>query len=245
VTLVMQHARRSARAGAAVAALAGHCLLGAGLLVGCAPATSTTPLGMGPLAIAEQAAEQNAARKPKPAQPSKASARSEPDAPVAPVSESVAAKDEEPDLEVSAAGDDQAPPESGSPSPAFEGMFAGTDVAVFRLTGFPEREQRDEKAKIRIEKSSTGVSITLINSEDGSDLCALEARVEGKAALIESAQPCFSDGGEGSVEAMLTSGRAVLNGDQLRMNAEGTLSMALPDQELEGELVYTFEGKRE
>lgn len=199
---------------------------------------------MGPLAIAEQAAEQNAARKPKPAKSSKASVP-EPGARAAPVSEPVAAKDEEPDLEVSAAGDDQAPPESGGPSPAFEGLFAGTDVAVFRLTGFPEREQRDEKAKIRIEKSSTGVSITLINSEDGSDLCELEARVEGKAALIESAQPCFSDGGEGSVEAVLTSGRAVLNGDQLRMNAEGTLSMALPDQELEGELVYTFEGKRE
>ena len=135
-------------------------------------------------------------------------------------------------------------PAAGEPS--FEGLFAGDDVAVFRLTGFPEREQRDDQAKIRIEKASAGnVSITLINSEDGSDLCELLARVEGNAALIESAQPCFSDGSEGSLEAELTSGRAVLDGDRLTMVAEGTLSVALPDQELEGELSYSFEGERQ
>jgi hypothetical protein len=114
---------------------------------------------------------------------------------------------------------------------------------VYRLTGSPELEQRDDKAKIRIEKASAGnVGIIIINSADGSDMCELLARVEGNAALIESAQPCFDSGDEGSLQAQLT-GRAVLDGDRLSMNAEGTLSA--PDQDLDGEMTYTFEGRRQ
>jgi hypothetical protein len=150
------------------------------------------------------------------------------------------------------AGDEPAAGEASradvsSATPArFEGLYAGDDIAVFRWTGAPEQEQRDDKAKIRIDKANAGnVSITLINSEDGSDLCQLLARIEGNAALIESAQPCFSDGGEGSPEAELTSGRAVLEGDRLSMKAEGTISLALPDQDLDGEITYTFEGERQ
>ena len=138
------------------------------------------------------------------------------------------------------------PAASDASGAAFEGLYAGDDVAIYRLTGFPEREERDDKAKIRIEKASgDNVGIILVNSADGSDLCELVARVEGNAALIESAQPCFSDGSEGSLEAELTSGRAVLDGDRLKMDAEGTLSVSLPDQDLDGQLTYSFEGKRQ
>jgi hypothetical protein len=215
------------------------------VLAGCAPAAVTTPLGLGPLAVAEQNAERSAPTKTEKAAP-------EPngEAPALAAVEVVAKadKDKEASEPASSEPKDEGEPASGeaSKTPAFEGLFAGDDVAVFRLAGSPEREQKDDKAKIRIEKATPGnVSITLINSEDGSDLCELLARVDGNAALIESAQPCFSDGGEGSLEALLTSGRAVVTGDELRMNAEGTLSLALPDQELDGELTYTFKGKRE
>jgi hypothetical protein len=188
---------------------------------------------MGPLAVAELSAP------PAP--------KAEPEAPPAKKAEAAAAGGEPvvaPGESSSKAGAELEETSESSEAPAsevsnttdFEGVFAGDDIAVFRLTGFPEREQRDERAKIRIEKADAGsVTITLINSEDGSDLCELNARVEGKAALLESAQPCFSDGGEGSLEALLTSGRAVLNGEHLRMDAEGTLSVALPDQELDGQ----------
>jgi hypothetical protein len=199
---------------------------------------------MGPLAVAEL----SAAPAPK----------AEPEAPAAKKAgaEAAPAADEAVVVAGESAPKAAAPEEKGESNDApaadpsgignFEGVFAGDDIAVFRLTGFPEREQRDERAKIRIEKAdASSVNITLINSEDGTDLCALSARVEGNAALIESAQPCFSDGGEGSLEALLTSGRAVLSGDHLRMDAEGTLSVALPDQELDGELTYSFKGKRE
>jgi hypothetical protein len=224
--------------------------LGAGALclglasLACAPRASSVPLGLGPLALAERDAQAEAEAnrrktKPKPTRrpAAAAAAPKEPlmtaDAPKADASVETAASDKASSAEAGRA----------TASARFEGMYAGDDVAVYRLTGSPELEQHDDKAKIRIEKASEGnVSITLINSADGSDLCELVARVEGNAALIESAQPCFS-GGEGSPEVELTSGRAVLEGDRLRMNAEGTLSM--PDQELDGEMTYTFDGERQ
>jgi hypothetical protein len=212
--------------------------------VGCAPQPSSVPLGLGPLAVAEQNAELSAAatrRSQKPARPQLArAAETEP-------SPSPVAKADAKDADEKSAGHDadektDAKPASG---PAFEGMYAGTDIAVYRSTGLPEREDRDDKAKIRIEKAAAGsVSITLINSDDGSDLCEIVARVEGNAALIESAQPCFGDGSEGN-EGELTSGRAVLEGDRLKMDAQGTLSLTLPDQELDYELTYSFKGERQ
>jgi hypothetical protein len=214
----------------------------AALWLACAPSPSTVPLGLGPLALAEQEArEAEAASKRRPSSSApRARAARQPAAEPAPA----AAQAESPDA---AKEEGEAPAPASTPrEPAFEGLYAGVDVAVFRLTGFPEREQRDDKAKIRIEAASGGnVGITLINSEDGSDLCELIARVEGNSALIESAQPCFSDGSEGSLEAELTSGRAVLDGDRLTMEAEGTLSVSLPDQELDGQLTYSFEGERQ
>jgi hypothetical protein len=218
---------------------------------GCGPRASSVPLGLGPLAVAERDAELAAVeakrKSGKPPPPARSRAAAAAPALVAKENASEASAKSEVD-EASkperGAGDDKNA--TAATPPAFEGLYAGDDIAVFRLTGFPDREQRDDKAKIRIEKSAPGnVSITLINSEDGSDLCQLSARVEGNAALLESAQPCFSDGGEGSLEAELTSGRAVLEGDRLKMDAEGTLSVVLPDQELDGELTYSFKGERQ
>lgn len=234
------------RDGSPQAALSGAASWLAFALLGCAPAVNPAPLGLGPLAIAERDAERDAkahaaaSQHPRGARRA-AVATASPEGPGAKVEVPAAAVDDK-----DGDGDSEGSPVTATATPSFEGLYAGDDIAVFRLTGFPEREQRDDKAQIRIEwATADSVSITLINSEDGSDLCELLARVEGNAALIESAQPCFSSGGEGSLEAELTSGRAVLEGDQLRMNAEGTLSVAFPDQELDGELTYSFEGERQ
>jgi len=218
--------------------------LALGSALACAPRASSVPLGLGPLAIAERDAQAQAEASHRKSQPKPAR---RPVAAAAPAKEPLA-KEEPADSDSSADtnADEKASNEGkagATGAERFEGMYAGDDIAVYRLTGSPELEQRDDKAKIRIEKASAGnVSITLINSADGSDLCELVARVEGNAALIEAAQPCFSSG-DGSPEVELTSGRAVLEGDRLRMKAEGTLS--LPDQELDGEMTYTFEGERE
>jgi hypothetical protein len=219
------------------------------LSAACAPRPSSVPLGLGPLAVAEQSAASSAERRrlsaPRPAA-------------VPDVKGESGAKGAAPDDEKNAAASETSTKDADEPDeeteaalapgavPALEGLYAGNDTAIFRLTGFPEREQKDDKAKIRIEADSPSVvRITLINSEDGSDLCELTARVQGNAALLESPQPCFSSEEEGALQAELTSGRAVVSGDRLSMQAEGTLSATLADQELDGTLTYSFKGDRQ
>lgn len=215
----------------------------------CAPRPSAVPLGMGPLAIAEVNANDAAARE-------QASSRAERASTLPSAADATAERaqsDEETTThspstteEGEGAGEAAASKPSSSEAPVFDGLFSGEDVAIFRLSGFPDREQKDPKAQIRIKKDSeTQVRITLINSENGSDLCELVARVEGNAALLESPQPCFTSEEEGAIQAELTSGKAVVDGDRLTMDAEGTLFVELADQEIPGALEYSFKGRRQ
>jgi hypothetical protein len=219
-------------------------ILSSGLL-GCAPRPSSVPLGLGPLALAEQSAAPGGEVEVPPARAAAAPA----------AAEKVEKEPEEPesstedDAEASAAepSEDSETAASAPAAPAnFPGLYAGKDVAIFRLPGMPEREEHDDKAKIRIEKASgENVRIVLVNTTDGSDLCTLVARVDGNAAVLEKAQPCFGSGGEGEVQAELHSGRAVLDGDTLTMDAEGPLFVSVGEQELAGDLSYSFEGARQ
>lgn len=227
------------------------CVLLLACVVACAPPASTVPLGVGPLALAELDANDAAARTRASSRaarpPPPRSADVAPSAKAASSDEDASAAAEEADGDESNDGDEATAAEaSPSEAPAFDGLFAGEDVAVFRLSGFPEREQKDPKAQIRIKQDSESeVRITLINSENGSDLCELVARVEGNAALLESPQPCFSSEEEGAIQAELTSGRAVVDGDRLTMDAEGSLFVELADQEIPGTLEYSFKGRRQ
>lgn len=224
-------------------ALARSSALGLSLIAlifgGCGPKPSSVPLGLGPLALAERSDSTLSAVASAPVSPP----------PAAPAPAEVEPKETESSAEASSeeAGDAPEPAASKSDKPAsFPGLYAGSDVATFRLPGLPEREQLDDKAKIRIEKASgDNVRIVLVNSEDGSDLCTLLARVDGNAALIEKPQPCFGSDGEGAMQAQLRSGRATLDGDALTMDAEGSLNVTLGDQDLEGELSYSFQGTRQ
>jgi hypothetical protein len=213
---------------------------------GCAPRASSTPLGLGPLALAEQSAaslEQSAA---KPKQARRAGPKSEP----APEAAQAEAK---PDAEAEAQASledvsevSEADTAGSKEPPAFAGLFAGKDVAIFRISGEPERQEVDEKAKIRIESESpTQLRVVLINSTDGSDLCELSAEVKGNSAQLDGGQPCFTAEGEGAISAEMTSGTLTLAGDRLSMTAEGTLSGTLGDREFNGSLSYSFKGTRQ
>jgi hypothetical protein len=220
-------------------------MLAAGLGLGCAPKVSSTPLGVGPLALVEQNAT---AAQPRTTPPSAASPPAMPTSAAPLVANSDDSDDpEEPEEAEDAAPSDAAEPTAGaSDATAFVGLFAGKDIATFRLSGLPERQELDDKAKIRIESDSgTALRIALINSENGSDLCELSAEVQGRSAVLEAGQPCFSSEGEGAIQAELSQGKLVLQGDRLSMDAEGTLSVALADDQLEGTLSYSFKGKRQ
>jgi hypothetical protein len=214
-------------------------------VVGCTPKASSTPLGLGPLAVAERAA----ATQKKPAAPARRSAvapaPNSPSTEAAPAGETALAEGATPKDESSESS--AAEPKSGAKAaPAFAGLFAGKDVAIYRIAGMAERQELDDKAQIRIESDSpTQLRIVLINSENGSDLCDLSAEVQGNSAVLDGGQPCFGSEGEGAIHAELTSGTVVLSGDRLSMNAEGTLSVALAEEELDGDLSYSFKGKRQ
>ena len=220
--------------------------LAAGAGWGCAPKASSTPLGLGPLALAEQ---QSLAAEPKPAHPRRRSAVAH--AAPAP-SSGHGAHAEASDTPASSERKESDEPASAdakhaaAEAPTFAGLFAGKDAAIFRISGMPERQELDDKARIRIESESpTQLRIVLINSENGSDLCELSAKVQGNSAQLDGGQPCFTAEGEGAINAELTSGTVVLSGDRLSMEAEGTLSVALADEELDGSLSYSFKGKRQ
>jgi hypothetical protein len=217
--------------------------------IGCAPRASSVPLGQGPLALAEQAAEQSAnARAASQTRADVARRRPTKSAPkpakVSPEAKAEAELSEEGDAEKKdAAGTSD---EKSASSSELDGLYSGEDVAISRLPGLPDWEQKDDKAQIRVQTDAPNVlSLTLINSDDGSDLCELSARLEGKTAVLDADQPCFTSNEEGGVQGELDSGRAVFDGNRLSMDAEGTLRQELADQVLEGELSYTFKGERQ
>jgi hypothetical protein len=214
---------------------------------GCAPKASSTPLGLGPLAVAEQSAasvEQSVA-KPKQARRPRTGSAAPPSAPAAAEAEPAAEAGAQANLE-DASEVSEADTAASKEPPAFVGLFAGKDVATFRISGQPERQELDDKAKIRIESDSpTQLRVVLINSTDGSDLCELSAEVKGNSAQLDGGQPCFSAEGEGALQAEMTSGTVTLAGDRLSMTAEGTLSGTLGEQEFDGSLSYSFKGKRQ
>jgi hypothetical protein len=217
-----------------------------GLGLGCAPKVSSTPLGVGPLALAEQSATAALPHTTQPpaARPPEASVSA---APLVVNADDADDPDEEPEeVAETTPADDTGPHAGASDASAFVGLFAGKDIATFRISGLPERQELDDKAKIRIESDSpTALRIALVNSENGSDLCELSAEVQGHSAVLDAGQPCFSSEGEGAIQAELSGGKLVLQGDRLSMDAEGTLSVALAEDQLEGQLSYSFKGKRQ
>jgi hypothetical protein len=200
------------------------------------------PLGLGPLAVAEQ--QSAAAAKPEPSLPARAvDARDESTAEA--TADDGAEQDEAKEPAEAEAAASGVTPDAVEPVD-FSGLYAGEDVAVFRLTGLPEREQKDENAEIRIESDSdTRIRITLVNSEDGSDLCELAATVTGNRAEIQPHQPCFTPQGQSAVSAELTSGSATLKDKLLTLEAKGSLSVTIADEPLSGDLDYSFSGSRQ
>jgi hypothetical protein len=210
----------------------------------CSPQVSQVPLGMGPQALAESAAPHaHAASKPHAPHRSEAVASVEPDD---------AAEDDEAepaDAEAGSAASAEATakaPAEAAKAATFKGMYAGTDIATYRLDGLPDRRDEDDRAKIRVEADGDdAINIVIISSDTGEDLCELSASISGKVATLTGSSPCFTNPDDDSLSAMVTAGRATLKDDELKVTAEGTMNLNLADQSLSGTLSYTFKGRRQ
>lgn len=236
------------------------------LPLGCTSAqplsVSTVPLGLGPLAVAEQ--EQDRAKEatrvasaPKVQQPP--DSLDSDDDPESDDDWIDGQESGEQDDATEAQSEEGEQAESGSVSEsgdadaeiaAFEGLFAGEDIATFRFPGQTKQRQEDPNAKIRIELGDfPTIRIVLINSDTGDDLCTLLAKVErresrGASARLRSGQPCFTAKGS-ALSAVVTSGRAVIRGDQLTVKARGDLELTGADEVQSGTLRYSFSGGRQ
>jgi hypothetical protein len=225
--------------------LRSFCMLALLAAPSCAPAVSHVPLGLGPQALAESKKNppEHAPGKPH-APPQHASS-----AKVAEASEDEPDGDADEDdapTESASEGTSDPAPSSAPPATMFSGMYAGTDIATFRFDGRPDQRQEDDKAKIRVElDGDDAISIVIINSDTGEDLCQLSASISGKVATVTGSEPCFTSPDDDSMSALITEGRATLKDDELKVTAEGTMSVNLPDQTLSGTLSYTFKGKRQ
>ncbi|MBK7586421.1 MAG: hypothetical protein IPI67_40310 [Myxococcales bacterium] len=216
------------------------------LLFACAPALpSETPLGEGPLAKAEHAARE----KSEQANLAKADSRS------AEVEPSAAAESP-PDTETpppppTAAPTAEAPPVAGEkPQPGkkptlvvvYAGEYVGSDTSTYKFSG-AERSEKDDKAKTRVSGAGPEISVTFIDSGNGSDICTLKAQMTGKTGSFAAGQKCWGTDGPGT--GTLTRGSAQFDDKKLIIDADFQLQMGGEgDANVSGQLHYRFEGTR-
>jgi hypothetical protein len=136
---------------------------------------------------------------------------------------------------------------SSAPAKADEiiGEYLGEDVSLVRIPGFPERTERDPKARTRVEQPTTErVTLIIIDSAKLVPLCTLAARLSGVIATIEPGQRCFDEGNE--VEGRVKQGSARFEpGKRLVMDMLVELTLSADEEEtLRGEVTYHFDGKQ-
>lgn len=139
-----------------------------------------------------------------------------------------------------------APPKSEAVA-SFVGEFAGEDVATYRISGLPDRTERDPKARIDVKTSEGGdLLFVLIDSSNGKDICTLSGTVKDSTANIGPGQKCFEQNeGEASTGATVTKGSATVEKKKLLFDLELDFEMTAEGRTLRGSLTYHFEGKRQ
>ncbi len=230
-----------------------------GYCSGCAPSVSQVPLSSEAVAggyyygVPERGGKQlddqpssassrrslpSAKPKPAPAQ-AKQDTKPEPDA------------DDE-DVEAASKAEGQVAPVISPEDYAasFGGEFQGKDVVSIRFDGFPEQVQEDENAKMRVTVNGLEVSVTVVDSNSGGDLCTVKGQPEKKQTkqpkvVFPAGQQCFANMLGGPMAAELTGGWARVQDDTLRVEFDVKLEVSGADDTLNGSLGYVFEGQRQ
>ncbi len=217
-----------------------------------APLPSTTPLGEGPLVAVEakrRAKEEEALRDKR--------ASSDAGARPASSSEKSASATPPPAGEPDAAaaeadgGTQPSTADAGSSKPAtgplvLAGLYVGHDESIFRLSGMPERNEKDPNAKTRVvDKPDGSLDLIAIDSSNGKDICTLHATPNGKdrkSFTVTAGQHCFESGA--GMSATLTKGSAKLDSGKLTLDLFFDLEVGNQDFQLSGTLEYHFEGDK-
>jgi hypothetical protein len=153
-------------------------------------------------------------------------------------------------LDGGVATDAATPPADGGPEPTWPGEYYGRDRFAWRGADGREMVEVDERAHTRVEADGpAAIVISIVNSASGDVICPLRATTAGNRATIRPRETCF---GTGDQAAVVTDGRATLDGDRLVVDFRGQIepSMRAGDDEDEDEEdgneegTYHFEGRR-
>ncbi len=218
------------------------------LALACAPQLpSTAPLGDGPQvkaesllreeqdkALAAKAKKAPAAEAPPPETP----AEPPPEAPAAPPP---TAAGETPKPEP--AGGKAPPGKKPSAAVVYAGEYVGSDTSTYKMEGMA-RDEKDDKARTRVEGAGPDISVTFIDSGSGKDICTLKAQMTGKTGSFAAGQKCWGSDGPG-MTGTLTRGSAKFEDKKLVIEADFDLQVGGEgDFKMSGTLHYHFEGTR-
>lgn len=221
------------------------------LALGCAPQLpSTTPLGEGPQVKAESLLREEEDKaleaKAKKAPTAGASEAPPPEAPAPPPPETPAAPPPK------TAGESPKPEPAGSKAPAgkkpatpvvYAGEYVGSDTSTYKMEGM-ERDEKDDKARTRVEGAGPDISVTFIDSGSGKDICTLKAQMTGKTGSFAAGQKCWGSDGPG-MTGTLTRGSASFDDKKLVIDADFDIQVGGEgDFKMSGTLHYHFEGTR-
>lgn len=154
---------------------------------------------------------------------------------VAPVSDAGVAAD---------AGPAEATADAGAATePSWPGEYYGSDRFAWRGPDGEEMVEVDDRAHTRVEAAGPkAIVISIVNSATGEVICPLRAATAGNRAMILPRETCF---GSPDQEAVVTDGRAALEGDRLVLDFKGHIETEDDeDEDFGGEGTYHFEGRR-
>jgi hypothetical protein len=138
--------------------------------------------------------------------------------------------------------------DAGAP-PSWPGEYYGSDRFVWRNGDGREMVEVDDRAHTRVEVTGANeLVISVVNSATGDVICPLRATTAGNRATIRARETCF---GSAEQAAIVTDGRATVDGDRLVLDFRGHLEAGGGDDDDDDdgesgpqEGTYHFEGRR-
>lgn len=204
---------------------------------------ATSPLGFGPLGMAEQAsgaprASSMRATMHRGGQPNPSADQGtfipretvtnaiEPAASVAPPAATAAAA-------------------QGQGGYSWVGLWQGHDVTQFDIPPFPTEPMKDDRARIRVDSlDAQSLQLVLIDSSNESDLCTLSAQIVEAEARVSPGQACFgSDNDAFELAATVRTGVARLERSTLTFEMVLDAELQAEQGDTSGSIHYRFEGE--
>jgi hypothetical protein len=224
------------------------------LILGCTTTEKAiAPLGFGPLAQAEEVAQQRNASEQQAVDKNKTNShQAPPGLPFVSSGESRIAIDttakvtsETSPATAASIGKPEAPI---APKTLADwlGLWHGKDTTHYQIPSFPSEPMDDPKARIRVESSSSQqVAFILIDSSNEKDICALSAHLEATQAKIDPGQPCFGgDDDSNNLSIRVKSGVGTLRDAALVVELLLDAEVQSEQFQANGTVEYHFEGKR-